>query len=312
MAWLAVAAPARDAHAAEQGAPVAGECLPPRSVVAMLPLADRTDGVWALWTGQSPSELVTRLLADSLSRDQRREVLRLALPARAGVKLPLSRPLDDDVALRSARRTPAEIVVSGSVDFFSHDEQREPGRMVRWGMGKTEARSHVRVSVTLRVLDPRDGTVMIETTAARDRAGRNVASVDHLDADGGLIASDALLAEVLGEVIGDLSRTLTQGLEGRWRAHVLSERNGTCVLDAGAGRGLFTGERLDVWRPGIRLLDEDLAELGDDVWVGSVVITSIRGRGRARARLADGEVQQGDVVRPCSQAVAPAISLRSK
>ena len=99
-------------------------------------------------------------------------------------------------------------------------------------------------------------------------------------------------------------------LEGRWKARVLSEHGGLCTLDAGAARGVFAGERLDVWRPGIEILDEDLARLGEDVWVGSVVITTIQGRVRARARLADGEVRPGDVLRPCSQATAPSISLR--
>jgi hypothetical protein len=45
-------------------------------------------------------------------------------------------------------------------------------------------------------------------------------------------------------------------------------------------RGLFTGQRLEVWRPGVNLLDEELRELGDDVWVGSVVVTSLEGRSR--------------------------------
>ena len=305
MALLAVAGPR--ARALEPGI---GECLPPRSVVALLPLADRTDGAWTAWTGQSPALLVARLLADSLAKSQRREVLRLGPAARAGAGRSLARPLDDDVALRAARGTPAEIVASGSVDVFSHEEQHEPGRMARWGMGAPDARSRVRVSVTLRVLDPRDGTVIIETTAARDRSGRSVASVARPERDEAAAALDPLLLQILGEVVGDLTRTLGQRLEGRWKARVLSERGGLCVLDAGAARGVFAGERLDVWRPGIQILDEDLARLGDDVWVGSVVVTALQGKARARARLADGEVHSGDIVRPCSQATAPAISLR--
>jgi len=90
---------------------------------------------------------------------------------------------------------------------------------------------------------------------------------------------------------------------------VLTARRGTVMLDAGVTRGLFTGQRLEVWRPGVDLLDEELRELGDDVWVGSVVVTSLEGRSRARARLCDGEVHAGDVVRPCSQTSAPVLSL---
>jgi len=84
------------------------------------------------------------------------------------------------------------------------------------------------------------------------------------------------------------------------------------VLDAGEARGLFAGQRLDVWRPGIDLMDDDLMKLGDDVWVGSVVVTSLSGKGRARARLTEGEVQPGDVVRPCSLSGGPTLSLKTR
>ena len=290
--------------------PGPGECQPPRSVVAILPLADRTDGAWSAWTGESPSLLVARLLSDSLEQGQHREVLRLPLPPRAGTMLPLARPIDDDAALRAVRRSPAEAVVTGSLDFFSHDEQHEPGRLARWGMNGPDAHSRVHVSVTLRALDPRDGTVLIETTASRDRSARAVTNVARPERDEAAAAMDPQLVQALGEVVGDLTRTLVLRLEGRWKARVLSEHEGMCVLDAGIGRGLFDGERLDVWRPGIEIMDEDLARLGDDVWVGSVVITTLQGRSRARARLVDGEMRPGDIVRPCSQATAPAISLR--
>jgi len=165
------------------------------------------------------------------------------------------------------------------------------------------------VSVSLRALDVRDGTVLIETSASRERSGKSVAMIDRPDRSGSNPALDPLLAQALGEVIGDLARTLGERVEGRWKAQVLSERHGTVVLDAGASRGLFAGQRLEVWRPGISLLDEDLRELGDDDWVGSVVVTSLEGRSRARARLCDGEVHAGDVVRPCSQTSAPVLSL---
>ena len=300
-----LAAPAVRARAREPGM---GQCLPPHTVVALTPLADRTDGVWTTWSGESPALLVTRLLADSLTRGQRRDVLRL------GVSLPHppargpARALDDDLALRAARRTAAEVVVTGSVDVFAHDDQLDPGKFARWGMGAPDARSHVRVSVSLRALDVRDGTVLIETSASREHTGKSVAMIDRPDRSGSSAALDPLLAQALGEVIADLARTLGQRVEGRWKAQVLTEHRGVVVLDAGVARGLFAGQRLEVWRPGINLLDEDLRELGDDVWVGSVVVTSLGGT-RSRARLCDGEVHVGDVVRPCSLSGPPELSL---
>jgi hypothetical protein len=202
------------------------------------------------------------------------------------------------------------VVVTGSVDVFMHDDHLEPGKFARWGMGAPDARSSVRVSVSLRAVNVRDGSVLIETTASRERTGKTVAMIDRPDRAGSNAGLDPLIAQALGEVLGDLSRTLERGVEGRWKANVLTERRGEVELDAGAARGVFAGERLDVWRPGISLLDEDLARLGDDVWVGSVVVTSLRGRGRARARLVEGEVHAGDLVKPCSLASPPALSLK--
>src|SRR5262252_6344406 len=69
------AAPAAGARALD---PSAGLCQPPRTIVALTPIADRTDGVWTTWSGQSPALLVTRLLADTLSHGLGCEVLRLS------------------------------------------------------------------------------------------------------------------------------------------------------------------------------------------------------------------------------------------
>ena len=305
---LGLALFATPAAAARAPDAIPGQCLPPHTVVALTPLTDRTDGVWTTWSGESPALLVSRLLADSLARGHRHDVLRLGVtlphPPAAGP----SRVLDDELALHAARRTTAEVVVTGSVDVFTHDDQLEPGKFARWGMGAPDARSHVRVSVSLRALDVRDGTVLIETTASRERTGKTVAMIDRQDRSGSSGSIDPLLAQALGEVLSDLTRTLVQRVEGHWKAQVLAERRGRITLDAGVARGLFAGQRLEVWRPAIELLDEDLKELGEDVWVGSVVVTSLEGT-RSRARLCDGEVHVGDVLRPCSQAAPPVLSL---
>ena len=182
-----------------------GQCLPPHTVVALTPLADRTDGTWANWSGESPALLVTRAFSDSLARGHRRDILRL------GVTLPHppangpGRALDDDLALRAARRTAAEVVVTGSVDVFVHDDQLEPGKFSRWGMGAPDARSRVRVSVSLRALDVRDGTVLIETSATRERAGKTVAMIDRGERNGSTGALDPVLAQALGEVLSDVA-----------------------------------------------------------------------------------------------------------
>ena len=298
---------ASSARAADSGA---GECAPPRTLVALLPLADRTDRTWELWSGASPAVLVGRALADSLEHMRGRRVVRVPLVAGAGVTSRLLRPVDDDQALRVVRHDEAEVVVTGTVAVFSHDDTRDAGRFSRWGFGAPDAHSLVRVSVTLRVLDAHAGTVIIETTAARDRAGRGTATVLHPGTGGTNPDDDPLMLEVLGEVLGDLVATIGQRLDASWQARVVMESRGGFELDAGSARGLFTGERLDVWRPGIQLFDEDMVHIGNDARIGSVMITELDGRGRARARLLEGDARMGDLVKPCSGPSGSAMSLR--
>jgi hypothetical protein len=287
-----------------------GECAPPRTLVALLPLADRTDHTWELMSGESPANLVCRLIADSLERSRGRRVVCVPLAANARPAASLTRPVDDDQALHSMRHDEAEVIVTGAVSVFSHDDTRESPRLGRWGVGAPDARSRVRVSITLRVLDARDGSVIIETTAARDRAGRGTASVTQSGEEGSDPDGDSLMNDALSAVLGDLLSTIGQRLDACWQARVITEDRDDCVIDAGSARGLFAGERLDVWRPGLQIYDEDLVHIGDETRVGSVVISSIDGRARAHARLAEGEARTGDRVRPCSGANGPAMSLR--
>lgn len=291
-------------------AAAAGECAPPRTLVALLPLADRTDHTWELLSGESPAQLVSRLLVDSLEGSRGRRVVCVPLEPTAGPAAPRSRAVDDDEALRALRHEEAEVIVSGTVSAFSHDDTRESPRLGRWGVGAPDARSRVRVSITLRVLDARDGSVIIETTAARDRAGRGTASIGRSAPDPPDAAADPLLDEALSDVLGDLLSTIGQRLDACWQARVVSEGRDECLLDAGAARGLFAGERLDVWRPGLQLYDEEMVHLADETRVGSVVVSALDGRGRAHARRVEGEARTGDVVRPCSAVNGSAMSLR--
>jgi hypothetical protein len=237
-------------------------------------------------------------------------VLRVPLVAEAYPARPPARAPDDEPALRAARATGAEVVVTGLVGAFTRDDSREAGRLARWGVGAPDARSHVHVSVTLRVLDARDGSVIIETTAARDRIGRGTAAASRPERATQGFSFDPLLEQAVRDVLGDLARTLRERLDAYWQARVLLEGRGIYVLDAGSSRGLFTGERLDVWRSGIEVVDEDLVHVGNEARIGALMVVGFERHGRARARLVEGEARMGDSVRPCSGDGPPAVSLR--
>lgn len=290
--------------------PDPGTCAPPRTLVALLPLADRTDRTWQAWTGENPALRVARCFADSLEHGLGRSVTRVSAAAAAGPQGFLSRPVDDDAALRAALAARAEIAITGTVSVFTHDDHREAGRLGRWGVGAPDARSRVQVSVTLRVLDVADGSVIIESTASREKSERGTAIASRAEPNASGTCPDALVEQVLSEVLGDLSRTIGQRLDARWQARVILEGPGIYVLDAGAARGLFPGERLDVWRSGIEVYDENLMHVGDDSRVGALVIVALEGNGRARARLAEGQARMGDTVRPCSEDAGQTMSLR--
>ncbi len=272
--------------------------------MALCALADATDRSWATWTGEQPSALVGRRLADSLTRTHRRDVVLVGRGAE-----PAARPPEDAHALELARAARAEVVVTGVVVEFVHDDHREPGKFSRWGVGPPDARSFAGVRVTLRVLDAEDGSVILETSIARERRGRATASTGRPRAAAAPGAPSGPLAEALDEVVSDLAHTLDRRLTDRWRANVLFATPERCLLDAGAGHGLFAGGRLEVWRAGIETWDEDFTRLGEEVRVGVVIVTGLEGRDRAHARVVEGEVRPGDRVRPCT-AEPPPVSLR--
>jgi hypothetical protein len=277
------------AHAREAARP----CDPPRTHVALVPLTDATDRTWAAWSGAEPAAIVLHMLSDSLEKSRGRKVTRLT-PAPG----PAARPVDDSAAIAAAKAAHAEVVVTGSVTAFELVERREGGKFSRWGTSALEARARALVRVTLRVLDANSGDVILETTIERERNGRGTSSAERpRDAQA---PPSGLLARALEDVMHELVRALDQRLDRRWQALVLGTGSGRCVLDAGSGRGLFVGQRLDVWRSGVDTYDEDLVRLSEEVRVGSIEIVSLEGRGRAHARVLEGEVSFGDQARPCT------------
>ncbi len=281
------------------------DCDPPHTRVVLVALADATDHAWEAWTGASPAVLVTRLLADSLRATRGREVL--VMPA---ADPSAHRAEDDAPALAAARRADAEIVLTGTVTEFVHEDRREGGKLWRWGVGAPDSRSRARVRVILRVLDAIDGSVIIETTASRDRSGRGTATVSRPDRSLVAAVPETLLGEALGEALSDLARTISARLEERWQARVETVTGEMCSLDVGTARGHWTGQRLEVWRAGIETYDEELVRLGEEVRVGVLVVTALDRPNHVRARLAEGEARPGDRVRACSSGPAPALSLR--
>ena len=288
---------------AARAVPPTSPCEPPRAHVALLPLSDATDQSWAAWSGADPSAIVLHLLADSLAKTRGRKISMLSVSPR-----PARRPVDDSTAIAAAKAAHAEVVVTGSVTEFEVEERRESGKFARWGVSALDARARARVRVTLRVLDVGGGGVILETTVDRERTGRGTTSAERPRPD--TPAPSGLLSGVLEEVMVELVHALDQRLDTRWQATVLATSPGGCLVDAGGSRGLFVGQRLDVWRSGIETYDEDLVRLGDAVRVAAIEITSLEGRGRAHARVLEGEVSFGDLARPCSTHATVASTLR--
>ena len=98
----------------------------------------------------------------------------------------------------------------------------------------------------------------------------------------------------------DLGSVLDERLDARWESRVMRHADGGAWVDAGAARGVFVGQRFDVWRSRTEVIDEDHIRIGDeDHLVGAIEVLALEGRGRARVRVVEGAVRSGDLVRPC-------------
>jgi hypothetical protein len=269
-----------------------GPCASPRTSVLLAPLGDRTDGRWALVSAVRPAEVVAARLAQVLG-DDRRVVRTRGLGSKT-----MRTGVADAELLEAARREQAEVAVTGVVETFTNEDVSTPGKFARWGdIGGRDGSTEARVEVSLRVLDVRDGTVLIESRSSRTRRFRGFASASRRD-EAPLLGE--ALAQALDEVVRDLDRVLAQRLDARWESRVVSDLAGGGWLDAGVARGVFVGQRFEVWRSGTEIIDEDHIRIGDeDRRVAAIEVESLQGRGRARIRVVEGAIRSGDVVRPC-------------
>ncbi len=290
LAILTLALPLAPVRAAVAAAADREPCAAPRTAVLLGPLADATDGRWELMAAVTPAAVVTARLADAL--DDSRRVVRLRASAASR-----RQPMTDAELLEAARREHAEVVVSGIVERFGNEDVSAPGRFARWGIGAQDASIEARVEVRLRVLDVASGTVLLESRAARERRTRGLAAASRGEATTPL---NAALAQALDEVVRDLGSVIVEQLDARWESRLMRDGDGGAWVDAGAARGVFVGQRLEVWRSRVEVIDEDHVRIGDeDHRIGAIEVLALQGRGRARVRVVEGAVRSGDLVRPC-------------
>lgn len=287
LALSLVPAPAVHAATGEREA-----CASPRTAVLLAPLADGTDGRWELMAAARPTAVVAARLADALG-DARRVI---RMPSGSSSR---RRPMTDTELLAAARREHAEVVVSGVVDRFGNEDVSAPGRFARWGIGAPDASTEARVEVRVRVLDVASGTVLIESRAARARRSRGFASAARGESPSSL---NAALAQALDEVASDLGSVIAEQMDARWETRLIRDGEGDAWVDAGAARGVFVGQRFEVWRSRIEVVDEDHVRIGDeDHRIGAIEVLALQGPGRARVRIVEGAVRSGDLVRPCRE-----------
>ena len=281
-------------------APAAGlECAPPRTSLLVAPFGDRTDGVWALWTGHGVGEGFAEMFADTLTRSGHYRVQADSASREGGGN-------SEDRLLRAARAMGCEVLVTGTVSRFGYEDRTGPGRMLRWGMREPGMRTVATVSAGIRVLDVRTGTVLFETSVSRERVQGGSSMAGQRCFEDRASFDDALVGRAARDVMGALAGALQRQLALRWSAHVVRAPGVSGVLlDAGAGRGVEPGTRLVVWRPGIQVFDPETGPVGPrEVRVGELLVTGYAdaGRRRAVARVLAGMATPGDVVRPCSGA----------
>lgn len=287
-----------------------------RPVVALLPLADRTDGHWRLWTGCSAGEAVAALLADSLVRARGWALADTARMAALAESRRWSRDaLDDPQAAELARAAGAAWVVLGSVTALGVQQPQPDASRRRWGLPPKRRTDTARVTLELRVLDAATGSVRRAEHITRERllSGSTSAREGERRSAPSAIAGTPL-GEALAEAVAAAVQVLEQEVRAQWSARVIRRmRYGLVELDIGRSSGVARGDRLTVWRPGSMEIDPATGGIsgGLDEIAAELVVTGFTLDGRkAVAKVLRGEVTAGDTVRPATAWAAPAPATR--
>ena len=245
-------------------------------------------------------------------------------------------------------RATADFILLGKVTNFSFDEQsfEQQRATTRGQVTETMYRQNALVRVDFRIVSTSTGVAVI--TESGEATESKVSATAEMETYRRLLRVGVFSSEAQDSMIGratigairnavrkitDLSRELANEMTsaaapaapaprgespGGLSGHILAEAGGAFIVDIGADQGLARGDRLTVFGKEVTRNKQGAVVYEEEVVVGTLEVTDVSMRDRAKAQLATGSLRntrgpkEGDVVRiegsPARSDRAPAIA----
>jgi curli biogenesis system outer membrane secretion channel CsgG len=233
-------------------------------------------------------------------------------------------------------RATADFILLGKVTNFSFDEQsfEQQRATTRGQVTETMYRQNARVRVDFRVVSTATGVAVI--TESGEATESKVSATAEMETYRRLLRVGVFSSEAQDSMIGratigairnavrkitDLSRELANEMTsaaapgapaappprgespGGLSGHIFAEAGGAFIVDIGADQGLARGDRLTVFGKEVTRNKQGAVVYEEEVVVGTLEVTDVSMRSRAKAQLAPGSLRntrgpkEGDVVR---------------
>ena len=272
--------------------------------VAVLSFADKTDAGYSWGGTKSAGDGMSDMLITELVKSDRYTVLE---------RTEINAVLDEQnlgeqgiVTAQSAaavgKMLGAEIVIFGSITEFGYKERSTGGRTRRLGLGVSSTTAVVATDV--RMVDATTGEILSAETVRKEESKRGLSvNTDKVAFGSQSEFDESLVGEATREAIDEIVSMIDTNSDNvKWGATVITAKDGSVFINAGAASGVETGQTFIVKRAGTKLVDPDTGiELGSvEEQLGTIrVADNSVGNGKAsRCTVVSGTgFERGDLVR---------------
>ncbi len=286
-------------------AAVAGEEGPRvKKRVAVFVFEDKTDRTYRWWNNKGVGEGVSDMLITELVKSGNYRVIeRQELDEILGEQdLSAAGIVTAESAAKAGQVLGVELAVMGAVTEFGYKKSSTGGRIKGFGLGVKD--QSATVALDCRMVNTTTGEIISAETVREEKSSKGI-KVDtrKIDFKSEKDFDESLVGKAAREAVVGVIALIDKGAESLpWQAKVITEKDGTVYINAGASAGVQAGDLFVVYRAGEALVDPDTGlSLGSiDSKIGSIEVVKddIGGGKAAQCKIVSGSgFQKGDSVR---------------